>query len=96
MKPIEEVLATEEAKWRAKPYGEIETNLGAVQSYKIVHGDVSYQIEIHSRKGKKQNEIIVMVEVSKNTLLGSFFGRAKYFVISKESGVREIENDEAF
>ncbi|MHC1726615.1 MAG: YgcG family protein [Syntrophobacteraceae bacterium] len=96
MKAIEEVLLAEEAKWRGKTYEEIESILETVQCYEIIRRDIAYQIEVHSRKGTRDNEIIVMVECSKTSFLGILSGRATYFVISKDSSVREVEEDEAF
>jgi hypothetical protein len=38
-----------------------------------------------------------MVECSpEKKVVGTFVGQAKYFVISKTAGVRDIERDEAF
>ena len=97
MKPIDEVLATEEAKWRAKSFTEIADILGVVQCYPRRFGDTDYELEVHSKRGTKEDEIVVMVECStKGRLMGTFSGQAKYFVISKTSGVRDIERDEAF
>jgi len=91
MEPIDELLIIEEAKYRAKSYKEIEGILEEVQCYEIVKDNVTYGIEVHTKKGKRQNEIIVMVECSK-----SICGKAKYFVNSEQLGVRDIERDEAF
>jgi hypothetical protein len=90
-RPIDALLISEEAIWRAKSYEEIEAILDDVQYYEIVRDKVNCEIEVHTKKGKKQNEIIVMIECSRLS-----FGKAKYFVCSKESGVRDIESDEAF
>ncbi len=67
-----------------------------VQSYPLISGDSRYEIEVHSRRGTREDEIVVMVECSSKRLMGTFSGQAKYFVISKTSGVRDIERDEAF
>ncbi len=91
MKPIDDLLIIEEAKWRAKSYKEIESILDDVQYYEIIRDNVTYGIEVHAKIGKGQNEIVVMVECSRSIL-----GKAKYFVSSEESGVRDIESDEAF
>ena len=97
MKPMTELLAAEDAKWRAKSYDEIAGILGAVQCYQLHHGDSRYEMEIHSRQGAKKDEIVVMVECSpEKKVMGIFVGQAKYFVISKTAGVRDIERDEAF
>jgi len=96
MKPISEMLTAEEAKWRAKSYDEIASILGAVQCYQL-HDDGRYQVEVHSKQGTKKDEIVVMVECSQEKkVVGTFVGQAKYFVISKTAGVRDIERDEAF
>ena len=64
--------------------------------YEVEHAGKKYQFEIHSQRGQSPDEIIVMVECSKGSFLGSFFGRARYFAVSSISGPREIEADEAF
>ena len=97
MKLMTEVLANEEAKWRAKSYEEIAGILGAVKCYQLRRSDSNYEVEVHTKQGTKNDEIVVMVECSpEKKVLGTFVGQAKYFVISKTSGVRDILQDEAF
>jgi hypothetical protein len=93
MKTIDEILSAEEAKWRSKPYEEIEAILGVVQHYEL--DDPGYEIEVHSQRGKKHGEIVVMVECSKKRF-GSRAGKAKYFVACRETGARDVEPDEPF
>jgi hypothetical protein len=97
MKPLIEMLVAEEAKWRAKSYEEIASILGTVQCYQPRQSDSRFEIEVHSRQGTRKDEIVVMVECApEKKVMGTFIGQAKYFVISKTAGVRDIERDEAF
>jgi len=97
MKPIVQVLTAEEAKWRGKSYEEIADILGAVQCYQLHHGDGRYEVEVHSKRGTKADEIVVMIECTpEKKVVGTFIGQAKYFVISKTAGVRDIKRNEAF
>ena len=91
MKPTDEILLIEEKKWRAKSYQEIESILNEVQCYEVKKNNKSYVIEIHTKKGNRPDEIVIMVECSRG-----FFGKAKYFVNTKYDGVRDVRNDEFF
>ncbi len=95
MKAIDEILASEEGKWRGRSFKEIESIQSDVQCYAVTHGCATYHVEVQTERGKRANELIVRVECSKS-ILGANFGKAKYFAISEKLGVREIEGDEAF
>jgi hypothetical protein len=97
MKLIDEILLIEDQNWRAKPYRELEKLLENVSCYSIEHKNALFQFEVHSkRSSKNRDEIIIRVECSRNSLVGSFFGKARYFAKSLHMGIREIDNDEAF
>ena len=92
MKPIDEILCSEETKWRGRTFEEFEGLQGEVQCYSVTHGGVTYHFEVHTERSRNKKEILVRVEGSKNLI----FGKAKYFAISAEHGVRDIANEEAF
>jgi hypothetical protein len=92
MKPLEEILCSEEKKWRGRSFEEIEGLHGEVQCYSVPHDGANYHFEIHTEKSKNEMEILVRVECSKNMI----FGKAKYFAVSADHGVRDIADEEAF
>ena len=96
MTDLDDALKIEEKEWREMPYPEIESIIGDVKCYIKNHNGKSFQFEIHTKTGKAQNEIIVMVECSKNSFFGSFFGKTRYFAKSINGNIREIEGDEPF
>jgi hypothetical protein len=92
MKPIDEILCSEEKKWRRRSFAEIEGLQGEVQCYSVTDGESIYHFEIHTEQSQNEKEILVRVECSKNLI----FGKAKYFAISAAHGVRDIADEEAF
>ena len=96
MPELNYILDAEDKIWRNKPYSEIKSFLGNVECYVKKHKGKEYQVEIHTKIGSNDDEIIVMVECSKNSFLGSFVGRCYYFAKLKDGLIREIDGDEAF
>jgi hypothetical protein len=77
MKKMDEALSAEEKVWRQKTFSEIKTILGKVECYRTEYEGVGYQFEIHTKDNTDPGEIIVMVECSKDSFLGSFTGRCR-------------------
>jgi hypothetical protein len=96
MTDLDEILEMEEVRWRKMSFTEIVPNLDDVTCYDMKHKGAEYQFEIHTKKGQSNDEIIIMVECSKKSFLGSFFGRCRYFAKAKDESIREIDGDEAF
>jgi hypothetical protein len=96
MSNLDEILEIEEIRWREMPFSEIAATLGDVTCYEKNHKGYEYQFEIHTKNGKSDNEIITMVECSKKSFFGTFFGKCRYFAKSNDESIREIDGDEAF
>jgi hypothetical protein len=95
MSKLNDILKQEEAKWRNEPYDRLEKLLLDVYLYEVESENKKFTFEIHTKKNEAE-EIIVMVECSKKSFFGSFWGKAKYFAKSSKNQIREIEGDEAF
>ena len=83
MTELEEVVKIEELKWRQKSYEELTENPDEVIFYIADYENKKFKFEIHKKKNKLKNEIVVMVEGAKDSLFGNLAARAKYFVKSK-------------
>lgn len=93
---MDKVLSAEEKVWREKSFSEIKSILGKAECYRTEYEGVGYQFEVHTKDNSAPDEIIVLVECSKDSILGSFTGRCRYFAKRKDDSIREIEGDEAF
>lgn len=94
---IDDVIAEEDRKWRLKSFDELQALRSEPHVYFVEHGPSKYQVEVFTKTGKTENEIIVTIECSKDSLLGPmFFGRATFFARGRETGIREIEGNEAW
>lgn len=96
MPDMDQALELEEKKWLEKPYPDLLPALTESLSYFTEYKGKKYQFEIHAKKGSLPNEIIVMVECSKGSFWGNFWGKARYFVKSEDGAVRNADSDEFF
>ena len=96
MKELDKILLLEEDRWRQEPYHKYLEMSNGGYYYEIKHNSKKYEIEIHTKKSDQNDEIIVMVEVSKQTKIGIFTGKAKYFAINRQNTTRDATPDEAF
>jgi hypothetical protein len=96
MTSLDQVLAREVAKWRSEPYSRFKELTGGFHIYSIQEDGTQYAIEINTKKNDRSPEIIVMFEVSRPALFGASIGKAQYFAVSPNGGVRDATPDEAF
>ena len=96
MTKLDEIVKIEELKWREKTYDELSQRVDEVICYFTEYENEKFQFEIHKKENSSKNEIVIMVEGSKDSFPGNFFGKARYFVKTKDNMTRDIEEDEAF
>ena len=96
MNELEKILLNEEDRWRQEPYHKYLEMSDDGYYYQTVRNSKKYEIEIHTKKSDQNDEIIVMVEVSRKAIIGVFTGKAKYFAINRQNTTRNATPDEAF
>ena len=92
----DEILELEDARWRKESYGSLLETLNDVICYKKEHKGKGFLFEIHTKRSEKADEVIVILECSRDSFLGRFFGKCRFFAKDRNNGVREIEGEEAF
>ncbi len=89
MSLLKEILEIKTEEFKNKSYDELSTFIDKTGHFKIMHKGKSFVFEIHAYK--KDEELRIMVECSKEIFFFGHFGRAKYFSINKSGELKDIE-----
>lgn len=93
MTELQEILNITTEKYKKKTYSELEKILTEVQCFNEKHKRKEYNFEIQVIKGKNQ-ELKVMVQCSRNLFFISMFSKHRYFSITPEGEVNNLDGGE--
>ncbi len=96
-KEIESIASNKASEFKKRDYSFFKQYINDAYCFNENINSINYEFEIHvTEKNKNKEELLVMCEASQiKGLLGSV-GFVKYFAISKNNEVRDLNDDEVF
>ena len=94
MANVREILEQEIVKWRKEPFQRyLEIGRDAYR-YKVERQRHVFDVKVHARVSGSADEILVMIEVSRKAVIGTYIGEARCFVIGRDNKTHDARLDE--